>query len=401
MTRLITIGGETNAVEEWGGGATNTNSTLSSGTPSPTIAGSYSLRHVLNVPSGTLYLGSGPAQNITASTTITYYISFILRMTKLPTRASGACGLIRTSATTYLCILPSGKLQIASNSTTLVGSASSATLSLNTDYVITFSSLTNGTNITHSYRVDGVLQDTQTFANANTINSFRLGLSAIISSSGTETAEAWFDNLKVNDSSGSAENSWPNTNPIVFLAPAADSSVGSGWQKPGGATTNLYTSVDNIPPVGVADTTSSANAENQIRNASANTAYAASLTAPSSAGVSGTVTGFQALAAVAAPTSTGAKTGSIEVTSNPTIAALSFSNYYAGAAASTFPTGWQYVYSTAAVNPTVTLSTQPVLQMNITGGTTTRIAMICSMGAYIEYAPSSPTNNSKKFMMLF
>lgn len=64
---------------------------------------------------------------------------------------------------------------------------------------------------------------------------------------------------------------WPGEGKVALLLPASQNSVtASTWQKPGGATTNMHTSVDNVPPVGVADSTNVAQAENQIRNAVSN-----------------------------------------------------------------------------------------------------------------------------------
>ena len=40
-------------------------------------------------------------------------------------------------------------------------------------------------------------------------------------------------------------------------------------------------------------------------------------------------------------------------------------------------------------NPSVTLGSNPTLSLNITGGTTSRIAMGCHMGIYVDYTPAA------------
>lgn len=191
--------------------------------------------------------------------------------------------------------------------------------------------------------------------------------------------------------------SLPGDGNIVWMHPTADGAVGSGWQKPGGVTTNLYTSVDNRPPTGVADSTSAANAERQIRNASANTAYEASLPSPTALGIgaSDTINAIQSYVVVGAPVSTGAKTGSQQFSANISTAATAFAansgQFWTGVAAGTYPTGWKVERGAIVSSPTLLsgLGGAIKLQINISGGTASRIALITAMGAYLDYAPAA------------
>src|SRR5580765_1854633 len=94
----------------------------------------------------------------------------------------------------------------------------------------------------------------------------------------------YVDDVATNDSSGAQQNSWCGEGKIVLLKPTADNAIGTGWTDSGGATTGLWQSVDNTPPTGIADTTSSAG--HQIRNASSSSSnYDATLTTYAAAGI--------------------------------------------------------------------------------------------------------------------
>lgn len=208
------------------------------------------------------------------------------------------------------------------------------------------------------------------------------------------------DDVSINDSTGSVNNSYPGDGRVVLLKPISDNAVGSGWTNSGGTGTSLFDSVDNTPPTGIADTTS--NNGHQIRNASSNSAsYDANLGAYSTAVGSGggglaagdTVNAVIPWIATAAPVSTAAKTGSVGIASNPVIANVALTansgQFWSGTAAGTYPTGWKWSAGTVTETPTVTLGTSPVMRVTITGGTATRIAMACSMFLYVDYTPAS------------
>lgn len=275
-------------------------------------------------------------------------------------------------------------------SSTARGSTSAA-LAVDTWHLLegTFKVVTGAGNDEIEFKVNGTsLYSTTTATLAD--SSFQAFLSLAIDAAAGNNWICYFDDLKINNDTGASENSFPGDGDLAFLLPTADSSVGTGWQKPGGATTNLYTSIDNRPPAGVADSTNSAQAENQIRNASSNSAsYVATIQTYTAGGVSGTVNGVQALAAVAAPVATGAKSGSVGVASNPAGSAASFGNYHSGTNAGTFPTGWKYAYGPYEASPSVTLGTAPTVTLNITGGTASRIAMASAIGIYVDYSSTS------------
>jgi hypothetical protein len=233
-------------------------------------------------------------------------------------------------------------------------------------------------------RVDGV-----------SLNSFTGALDTVlpgmIRAGGISTAVSYViyvDDLVLNDSGGSAQNSWPGLGKQVLLLPISDNAVGTGWTLGSGGTTNLFDAVNNIPPAGVADpgTTS------QIRNAASNlNAYAANLTTYSTAGLTAldTVNVAQMWCITAAPVTTSAKSGSLTL-SNPTLAKTSFGTFYSGVNAGTYATGWAFKSSAIQYAPSVTVGSSPV--MTVTQDTSsTRIAMVCFMGMYVDYTPAVVT----------
>jgi hypothetical protein len=204
------------------------------------------------------------------------------------------------------------------------------------------------------------------------------------------------DDYALNDSTGSVNNGYPGSGKVVLLKPISDSAVGTGWTNSAGTGTSLFDCVDNTPPTGIADTTSSAG--HQIRNATsnANVNYDANMTSYTTAGIAAadTVNCVIPWCVTGAPVTTSAKQGTVGVASNPAITNIALSAtgtsgaFWAGFAASTYGGGWKYSSGTITEAPVVTLGTSPV--MRITQVTSsTRIAICCSMGIYVDYTPAS------------
>jgi hypothetical protein len=188
----------------------------------------------------------------------------------------------------------------------------------------------------------------------------------------------------------------PGEGAVVLLKPTGDQAW-FGWRL--GTNTafgNGYESVNNTPPLGVADLAAGSDPK-QIRNAvaSANDSYDALMTTYTAAGIGAgsTIEAIRPIVLTAAPVTTSAKLGTVGVVSNPTIANVSLGAtgtagaFWSGVTAGTFPTGWKFSGGTFTVAPAVTLGTAPV--MRITQVTSsTRIAMVCFMGMYVDYTPS-------------
>lgn len=345
---------------------------------------------------------------IQTSASTTYYARAYLNFPALPTANTKVAFLGASVAGIGVSarLTTGGKLQLWNNSTNLqIGGDSAATIAAGSTW----------------YRIE--LSGVISAAPQLTACELRLDGVTVASTSGLTEVQPFFgfgwltapgankvcylDDVAVNDNSGGDQNSWPGDGKIVLLKPISDSAVGASWTDDAAGTTNIWDAVTNTPPAGIADTTSGSGLH-QIRNAASNSSsYDANLTTYATAGlgVSDTVNVLVPLTATGAPVVTGAKTGSIGIASNPTIANIAFvhgasaaANFWSGAAAGTYLTNWKWEAGTVTYASPVTVATSPVARVTITGGTAARIAMVCFLGMYIDYTPHvTPIGQAKPF----
>lgn len=195
----------------------------------------------------------------------------------------------------------------------------------------------------------------------------------------------YLTNIAVNDTSGSAQNSWCGVGQVVHLLPAGDAAVGSGWQKPGGATSGLYSSLDAVPPAPPnGDSTSSGNAEAMVRNATSTTTANLDLTLASytaaGIGASDAITLVQPYAWLRRAGAT-AQSPALEMVSNPAVASATATVLGTTGA---FPTNWTQRTLAVQYAPTVTKGTGPVLRVGKRTATTQAL-LCCSVGLLVEY----------------
>lgn len=204
------------------------------------------------------------------------------------------------------------------------------------------------------------------------------------------------DDVALNDDTGASQNTWPGEGRIVLLIPTADSAVGTGWTLGTGTAisgNSGSTAVKNRPPLGVADLAAGSDTK-QIRNASsnANVNYDATMTTYAAAGVTPAdiVNLVVPIIATAAPVTTSSKQGTVGVVSNPTIANVALGAvgtpgaFWAGSAGGTYVTGWKITRATLTYNPSVVVTTAPVMRITqVTANT--RIAVVCFMGMFVDF----------------
>jgi hypothetical protein len=290
---------------------------------------------------------------------------------------------VRLSTTGTLALYQGGSL---------VGSASIA-YAVNTwirvELQVTYNASTQITAV--ALRVEGV--DLGSFSGA-TITNTDYDIGWMVDSILTSTYNFYVDDIRVNDSSGAANTSWCGPGRVVLLVPTSDLSVtASTWSKNGATNAvNLFSSVDNIPPVGVADaSTGTTTAENQIRDPVSNATadYDANMTTYAAAGVSpaATVNAVQWLMyhGTASTTNTPGRSG--QLVSNPAEAGLTAMTVPTSVAA-TYPTGWFCDRGPMNDAPTVTVANAPDLKVRKTTAST-RIVDVCFMGIYVDYTPRS------------
>lgn len=129
-----------------------------------------------------------------------------------------------------------------------IGSASSA-LSLDTWYMIEFYVDATGTTWSVTARIDesNFVNTTKAVGSTQTFSSFLVG--ALKLTAGTHSADLYFDDIAVNDTNGSSQNSWPGEGKIIHAHPNADGD-NHEWLKSGGgagSSTN-YQDVDEVTP---------------------------------------------------------------------------------------------------------------------------------------------------------
>jgi hypothetical protein len=280
--------------------------------------------------------------------------------------------------------------------TTTIGSPSAA-LALNTWYRVEVSWKIGSGSLDDSveFRLDGATIASSTNGTWFTVAAGLVAFGAIKT---TSTGSIYyFDDVALNDDQGASQNSWPGAGSVALLLPISDSAVGAGWTLGTGTaiSANGFGSVDNTPPTGVADLAAGSDPK-QIRNASANanTNYDANLTTYFNAGIgpNSVVNVLVPIVATAAPVTTSSKQGTVGIVSNPTIANIALGAggtagaFWSGAAGAGYATGWKVSFGTTTYAPAVTVTTSPV--MRITQVTSsTRIAVVCFMGMYVDYTP--------------
>ncbi len=175
---------------------------------------------------------------------------------------------------------------------------------------------------------------------------------------------------------------------VVLLVPISDNTV-TAWTAGAGATTNLFAAVDNLPPVGVvsASETDTTNIESASNTGTAN--YIANLTTYTTAGIvaADTILAIKLRIQYGEDISTGTKTGSVESTGNPVIASTAWSSFGAAAHGAS-PTAWVNDGTAALASPAVTLGSSLTMKV-IKTDTTTRVACVDFMGAYVAYTPAA------------
>jgi hypothetical protein len=390
MARLITAGAETKSdtLEVLGASGGAGTRTYDTGT---VRSGAVSVK--LNSGAGNAACYS--LASFTTSLGTTYYLRAYFNFTTLPTAVSTF--LVTIAGPLYRVTIKSDNKLYLQNSGTDIGSPSSALLT-DTWYRIEIAwKIDTGALDYAELMLDGVSVASE--VNVSRTDSVATGINLGLVSAPGANIVCYVDDVAFNDSSGGSQNSWPDAAKVVLLLPTADSAKGTGWTNDAASTPNLFNSVDNTPPIGIADT-SSGTGLNQLRNATsnANSNYDANLTTYTTAGIASgdTINVLDPIVATAAPVTTSSKQGTVGVSANPVIANVALSAtgtagaFWAGATAGTYAVGWKASHGTATYAPSVTLGSSPVLRITQVTSST-RIAMVCFMGMYVDYTPAAVT----------
>lgn len=249
----------------------------------------------------------------------------------------------------------SGAIQMVNGAGVLV--ATSAVLNPNVWHRLEWHVDASANPRIHELRVNGstVATATQNVAASNGIQFWWGHL-------GDPGVDFFYDDIAVNDVSGSAQNSWPGDGGLYLLLPIADAQRGS-WTGGAGGTTNLFAAVDNVPPAGLAS--ASATDSSQIENGdttdnNATDEYRATLTSYNAAGVPGgaSIRVIQALVEAGRDAFVGGEAGSMSVLSNPAGASYEALGSLNTLDIGTSPVNWR-VTRGSVVGSTIFYDTEP------------------------------------------
>lgn len=202
-----------------------------------------------------------------------------------------------------------------------------------------------------------------------------------------------FDDLAVNNDTGSVHTTLAGDDKVVLLLPTADSATGS-WKRGGNGSTDLFNDVNNTPPIGV-NASDAVDGTQIFNNLSAAPPYSydATMTTYTAAGVGGsdTVTAVYGVMEGSNNSTTGTDTLDFTGVSNPAIATATVN---IDVNDDVYPTGWNRGQTVMAENPSVTLGTAPVLRVTKTLAVN-RSNACCLMGLYVSYVAAAPAPSGR------
>lgn len=284
-----------------------------------------------------------------------------------------------------LLLNTNGTLALQNSAFGALGSASSA-LGNSTQYRLEiFLQVSAAGADSYEFRLDGTTIASGTSAlSANVPAWIVMGCSG-----GTPTANLFFDDAALNDSTGTVQNSFPgHCKGLALLKPISDFAR-TGVTGGAGGTTTLFEGVNNFAATGAAspgtDATQIGSATNNATdNYQPNLGAYTTAVASGGAGMSASdeIVLVQALARGANSTTTSRNFG-IQAVSNPAIAEVTQATGTTAAGAD--PTGWTTARTAVAYAPPgVALGTSPVLEVRKATASTDRINWDM-IGMYVEY----------------
>lgn len=339
-------------------------------------------------------------QNVgTLSAAQTRYYRAYLYFANIPTTAGAVVRVnAATSASSIEARLTSGgKLQLWCNNSQS-GSDSSATITTGQWYRVEIKCVYSSTQITAAeLQLDGVSVATASSLTISSSNQWYVGW---IDDGMGNSIVCYADDIAVNDDGGSAQNSWPGAGNVVLLLPISDNSAGS-WKAGSGASASsngaLYDAINNTPPTGIASPDGVTNCISNAVSGATNPNGDFNMTSYTTAGIgaSDTINCLTMVITHGEDGSTGVKTGTFTVLSNPAQGGTDtvgwgnssqFGSTTSGAVGTYPTTTWITIRGTTIYAPSVTLGTSPVCRITKTD-TGTRAADVCFMGLWVDYTP--------------
>lgn len=334
-------------------------------------------------------------------TTGTYYCRYWFRVDGLPTSTSWISTHVNNSF--KIALTSTGKLRFINGGTSQVGSDSSVTISTNTWYLLDLRYVLNSTPqvTTLDLKINGIQDTLLTGQTLTGTNSHYTQIGWGNTAPGANKS-IYFDDFIF-------ANTQPTSTKVLFLKPISDNQRGS-WTAGAGGTTNLYDAVDNIPIAGVANgsmTNTTQIISTDTSGDNATDEYRVNLTTYTNAGVGADdrVDAILPFLATAENATSGTKTGSYAIRSNPDQGGM-FTFTFGADSSTTMTTigansGWAaddvWTQNPATQNPSITKGNSPVFYLRRTDAVAGTVS-VASIGAYIavtEFISSSDTRDTR------
>lgn len=348
---------------------------------SPGVVGSVSQEStIIRSGTGSLKLtpGSGAAGYWSPQASVVAFaqrLRFYLRVTTLPATARRV--ISSNNANLSILLNPSGTLTLRADFGSVdIGTSTVALTDTARWYNIEAGVVAgNGT-----LRIDGETQVSA--ATSLTAIGVRFGADDTVAA----TYTAYVDDAVLDNAA------WPGDSKIILLKPISDAQIGS-WTGGAGGVSNLFNAVDNTPPTGTATETDATQIESIDGSGdNATDEYRVNLQSYATGGISAsaTVRAIESLIWHGEDVSTGTKTGSLAIISNPNVGTYDAFTFGAdGGALGTFPATWvAQKNATVTDSPTVTISSSPQIAVRKTDAGT-RVASVCFIGLKVEYIDRS------------
>jgi hypothetical protein len=294
-----------------------------------------------------------------------------------------------SSALWQVRLKSTGKLALYFGGTTQVGTDSAATCVAGTWYRVELHmEIGVGAVDAAELRLDGATVASE--AGANRLDNWSVFFWYGWATAPGVNADILIDDIALNDSTGTTQNTWPGDGKAVLLTPVSDNARAALWTAGAGGTTNLYDAVDNIPPAGLATETNTSQIEHAGGAAGSTDEYRANMSTYAAAGIgpNDDIVLVQPIFVAGEDIATGAKLISGALIANPAGSYYANTEVTLGAnvAAGDWPTGWYTHWLDHIPYPAVDINVGPVLAVR-RPETATRVLSVCFMGVYVEYRP--------------
>lgn len=267
------------------------------------------------------------------------------------------------------------------------------TLAVDTDYLLeVYMFYSAAGNDTITGRIDGTQFATFTGAlTASFGNTPYFGISA------NAGITAHYTDWAINDDQSGTDDSWCGDARTAMLLPVSDDTVNSSpfsadsWRLANSGTSNLFTAVDNTPPIGVATPGTTSPASQIVCDTPSVDRNYVAITETYDAKIpaSATIPLVQVIVGHAESVNTGTKSGIVQLSANPSDAGTVFTYGDDVGAAGTWATNWRVARGAATIGTSVTRGTGASVLAHVNANT--RNVDVCFLGAYVEYVPAIAT----------